>query len=112
MSTPVTHIIVTDVDQIAQLLAPYLDQLADKALAMAQQRAADDGRMVPYEEARRITGLGKTRFSQAVADGSIPHYPNGLRGKLFKMADLRNFQGYQPKTEAQKIFEQELANRK
>lgn len=112
MSTPITHIIVTDPDQIAQLLAPYLDALADKAIALASQRATDDGRMVPYEEARRITGLGKTRFSQAVADGSIPHFPNGLRGKLFKLADLRNFQGYKPKTDAEKLFEQELANRK
>lgn len=107
-----TPIIVTTPEQLVELLAPYLDNLADRALERASARAADDGRMVKYEEARRITGLGKTQFSRAVNDGTIPHYPNGRRGKLFKISDLRRFQGYQPKTEAQQRFEDELSNRK
>lgn len=107
-----TPIIVTTPEQLAELLGPYFDNLADRALERAAARAADDGRMVKYEEARRITGLGKTQFSRAVNDGTIPHYPNGLRGKLFKVSDLREFQGYQPKTEAQQRFENELAGRK
>lgn len=106
------HIIVSTPEQIAELLGPYLDHLADRAIERAVARAADDGRMVKYEEARRITGLGKTQFSRAVNDGTIPHYPNGIRGKLFKVADLKEFQGYQPKTEAQQRFENELAARK
>lgn len=105
-------IIVTTAEAIAQLLAPYLDTAAEKAVERAITRATDENRMVKYEEARRITGLGKTQFSRAVNDGSIPHYPNGIRGKLFKVSDLRQFQGYQPKTEAEKMFEKELANRK
>lgn len=112
MATNNNHIIVTNPDQIAEILAPYFDHLADKAIERAMARASDDGRMVKYEEARRITGLGKTQFSRAVNDGTIPHYPNGLRGKLFRVSDLREFQGYQPKTEAQKRFENELAGRK
>ena len=107
-----THIIVTTPEQIADLLAPYLESLADRAFEHATARASDDGRMVKYEEARRITGLGKTQFSRAVNDGTIPHYPNGIRGKLFKVSDLRAFEGYQPKTEAQQRFEQELINRR
>ncbi len=106
------HIIVTTPEQIAELLGPYLDHLADRAIERAAARAADDGRMVKYEEARRITGLGKTQFSRAVNDGTIPYYPNGIRGKLFKVADLKAFQGYQPKSEAQQRFENELAVRK
>lgn len=107
-----THIIVTTPDEIAKLIGPYLDQMAERALEIAASRASDEGRMVKYEEARKITGLGKTQFSRAVNDGTIPHYPNGIRGKLFKIADLRKFQGYQPKTEAQIQFEQELNDRK
>ena len=105
-------IIVTTPEAIAELLGPYLDHLVEKALERGAVRAADNGRMVKYEDARRITGLGKTQFSRAVNDGTIPHYPNGIRGKLFKVADLQQFQGYQPKTEAEKLFETELANRK
>lgn len=105
-------IIVTTAEAIAKLLAPYLDTAAEKAVERALTRATDENRMVKYEEARRITGLGKTQFSRAVNDGSIPHYPNGIRGKLFKVSDLRQFQGYQPKTEAQLQFEKELASRK
>lgn len=104
-------LIIATPEQIAEIMAPYLELLAEKALKQAAERANDDGRMVGYEEARRITGLGRTRFSQAVSDGSIPHYPNGLRGKLFKIADLRNFEGYKPQTEAEKQFQIELANR-
>lgn len=112
MSAQSSPLIIIELDKIAELMAPYLERAAERAAELADQRANDSGRMVGYEEARRITGLGKTRFSQAVADGSIPHFPNGLRGKLFRISDLRNFQGYRPKTEAEKLFEQELANRK
>lgn len=110
MNTP--PIIVTTPEQLKEILAPYFDHLAEKALERAIHRASDDGRMVKYEEARRITGMGKTQFSRAVVDGTIPHYPNGIRGKLFKVSDLRNFAGYRPMTPAEKQFEQELANRK
>lgn len=105
-------IIVSTPEQITQVLAPWLDTLVEAAIKRAMQRIHDDGRMVKYEEARRITGLGKTRFSEAVNAGAIPYYPNGARGKLFKVSDLRNFQGYQPKSEAQTRFEEELAARK
>lgn len=105
-------LIITTPDEIARLLAPWLDAAAEKAVERAFANATDENRMVKYEEARRITGLGKTQFSRAVNDGTIPHYPNGIRGKLFKVSDLRKFQGYQPKTEAQLKFEQELAGRK
>lgn len=111
MSTQHTLIISTP-EQMAEVLAPYLERLAEKAMEKATSRANDQGRMVGYEEARKITGLGKTRFSQAVNDGSIPHYPNGMRGKLFKLSDLRNFEGYRPQTEAEKQFENELKSRK
>ena len=104
-------LIITTAEQIADLLAPYLEQVAEKALRQATERAGDADRMLGYEEARRITGLGKTRFSQAVGDGSIPHYPNGVRGKLFKMSDLRNFKGYKRISQAEALFQQELANR-
>lgn len=104
-------IIVTTPEQLAELLAPHLDHLAERAIERAAARAADDGRMVKYEEARQITGLGKTQFSRAVNDGTIPWYPNGSRGKLFRISDLRNFQGYAPKTEAEQAFERELENR-
>lgn len=108
----VQTLILVDPEKIAEILAPYLDLAADLAAQRAEARRADDGRMVNYEEARRITGLGRTRFSQAVADGAIPHYPNGSRGKLFKLADLRNFEGYRPQSEAERRFEEELKNRK
>lgn len=109
MNTP---LIITTPEQIADLLAPYLEQVAEQALRQATERAGDADRMLGYEEARRITGLGKTRFSQAVGDGSIPHYPNGVRGKLFKMSDLRNFKGYKRTSQAEALFQQELKNRK
>lgn len=105
-------IIVTTAEQLSELLGPYFDLLADRALERAANRAQDNGRMVSYEEARAMTGLGKSRFSQAVNDGTIAHYPNGARGKLFKVSDLRNFAGYKPKSSAEKQFEQELKNRK
>jgi hypothetical protein len=109
MSTP---LIISTPEQLVEVLAPYFESLAEKAMEKAANRANDQGRMVGYEEARKITGLGKTRFSQAVNDGSIPHYPNGMRGKLFKLSDLRNFEGYRPQTEAEKQFENELKSRK
>lgn len=109
--TATNTIIVTTPEQIAELLGPYLDHLAEKALENALQRAGNHNRMVKYEEARQITGLGKTKFSQAVNDGTIRSYPNGQRGKLFKMKDLLEFSGYQPKTEAQQAFEKELISR-
>lgn len=105
-----TPLIIISPDAIAKLLAPYLDDLAEKALAKALSRSQDDGRLVSYEEARAFLGMGKTRFSQAVADGAIPHYPNGNR-KLFKMADLRAFEGYKPESQAEKQFKIELQNR-
>ena len=107
-----THIIVSTPEQIAEVIGPYLDILADRAVERAMQRAGDQNRMVKYEDARQITGLGKTQFSRAVNDGTIPHYPNGQRGKLFKLSDLVKFEGYQPKPEAERLFEQELQNRK
>jgi len=111
-NTGATPIIVSTAEQLADLLGPYFDILAEKALERAVSRKHDDARFLGYEEARAMTGLGKSRFSQAVNDGTIPHYPNGARGKLFKVSDLNNFKGYKPQSAAEKQFEQELKNRK
>jgi len=105
-------LIVSTPDAIADILAPYLEAAFRRGFEAAASTATDDGRMVKYAEARRITGMGATRFSQAIADGAIPWYPNGTRGKLFKISDLRNFQGYRPQTDAEKRFNQELENRR
>lgn len=113
MSQQITSnpIIVSDVDKLVEILAPHLEALCDRVFQRAANRATDTGRMVKYEEAREYLGMGKTQFSKAVSDGTIPSYPNGRRGKLFKISDLIAFEGYSPKTEAERLFEREILNR-
>lgn len=112
INTSSIPVIVTTPNDLAVILRPWIEAALEEAIARVVDQIGNDDRMVKYEEARRITGLGKTQFSRAVNDGTIPHYPNGVRGKLFRISDLRRFQGYQPKTEAQQRFEDELSNRK
>lgn len=48
-----------------------------------------------------------TMFSTLVGKGDIPHVPIG-RTQKFRVSDLDKFQGYDPKAEKQRAFQQEL----
>lgn len=105
-----TPIIVTTPEQLQLLLAPYMEALAEKAMAAAQEKAAHSGRLLKYEQAREYLSMGSTLFSKAVTDGHIPYVLSGTR-KLFRQSDLDKFSGYKPETEAERIFKNEIEQR-
>ncbi len=100
-------LILTSPDEIVRLLQPHLEALVNDIANKANSRANNPGRLLPYKEAMAYLGMKPTMFSTLVGKGDIPHVPIG-RTKKFRVSDLDKFQGYDPKAEKQRAFQQEL----